>query len=72
MWWERRGPNIETEGGGGERDREKDGLCWEAGSVALTWITTGDQDTRNRERHMEKKSEHKRLDDETLGVRKAL
>lgn len=44
MWWERRGPGVETEEGGeSERDREKAGLCQEAGSVALTCIVTGDQ-----------------------------
>lgn len=65
------GPTSKLRREGGEGDREKAGLCQEAGSVALTWITTGDQDTRNRERHMEKKSEHNRLDNnETLGTRK--
>lgn len=69
-WWERRGPGVETEEGGeSERDREKAGLCQEAGSVALTCIVTGDQDTWNRERRMEKKSENNRLDNnETLMI----
>lgn len=69
MWWERRGPGLETEEGGGERDREKAGLCQEAGSVALTCIVTGDRDAWSRERRMEEKSENNRLDNsETLAI----
>lgn len=57
---ERRGPDTETEEGGErQRDREKAGLCQEAGSVTLTWIAAGD-----REHHMEKKKEKNRLDKE--------
>lgn len=46
-------------GGERERDREKAGLCQEAGSMTLTWIAAGD-----REHHMEKKKEKNRLDKE--------
>lgn len=48
MWWGRRGPDTETEEGGG--GGEKAGLCREAGSVALTWTDGRERTTWKEER----------------------